>query len=74
MYNIKPDRVGWTVYDIESGRPLLLDDIVLTGLDHEAADELAGLLNRSLLSPLPADAFLPRGALDHHLGRDRQPV
>jgi hypothetical protein len=62
MYDIKPDRVGWTVYDIESGRPLLLDDIVVTGLDHEAADELAGLLNRSLYRPCPPTPF-SRGVL-----------
>jgi hypothetical protein len=47
MYDIRPDRVGWTVYDIELERPLLLDDMILIGLEHEAADELAGLLNRS---------------------------
>jgi len=48
MYDIRPDRVGWTVYDIELGRPLLLDDIILIGLEHDAADELASLLNRSV--------------------------
>ena len=62
MYDIKPDRVGWTVYDIESGRPLLLDDIVLTGLDHEAADELASLLNRPHYRPLSPTPF-SRGVL-----------
>jgi hypothetical protein len=48
MYDIRPDRVGWTVYDIEVARPLLLEGIILTGLEHEAADELASLLNRSV--------------------------
>ena len=48
MYEIRPDRVGWTVYEIELGRPLLLSDVILIRLEHEAADELASLLNRSV--------------------------
>ena len=51
MYDIRPDRVGWTVYDIELGRPLLLGELKLVGLEHEAADELASLLNRSVYRP-----------------------
>jgi len=52
MYDIRPDRVGWTVHD-ELGRPLLLHDILLMGLEHEAADELASLLNRSVYCSCP---------------------
>ncbi len=48
MYDVKPDRVGWTVYDAETGRPAVLDGLTLVGLNHEAADETAGLLNRSI--------------------------
>ena len=48
MYDIRPDRVGWTVYEIELGRPCLLSDLILIGLEHEAADELASLFNRSV--------------------------
>jgi hypothetical protein len=48
MYDIRADRVGWTVYEVELGRPCLLSDIILVGLEHEAADELASLLNRSV--------------------------
>ena len=51
MYDIRPDRIGWTVYDIKLGRPLLLDGLTLVGLEHEAADELASLLNRSVYRP-----------------------
>ncbi len=48
MYDVKPDRVGWTVYDAETGRPAVLDGVTLVGLEHEAADELACLLNRNV--------------------------
>jgi hypothetical protein len=24
MYDMKPDRVGWTVFDVETGQPALL--------------------------------------------------
>ena len=48
MYDVKPDQVGWTVYDAETGRPAVLDGLTLVGLDHEAADETASLLNRSV--------------------------
>ena len=51
MYDVKPDRVGWTVYDAGSGRAALLDGVTLQGLDHAEADELAGLLNRAVYGP-----------------------
>jgi hypothetical protein len=48
MYDVKPDRVGWTVCDDETGRPAVLDGATLTELEYEAADVLACLLNRSV--------------------------
>jgi len=48
MYDVKPDQVGWTVYDTETGRPAVLDGLTLVGLEHESADQTAGLLNRSV--------------------------
>ena len=48
MYDVKPDQVGWTVFDANTGRPAVLDGLTLVGLEHEAADEAAGLLNRSV--------------------------
>ena len=48
MFDVKPDRVGWTVYDVETGKHAVLDDLLLTELEHETADELAGLLNRNV--------------------------
>ncbi len=37
MYDVKPDRVGWTVYDAETGRPAALDGLALVELEHELA-------------------------------------
>ena len=48
MYDVRPDQVGWTVFDADTGRPAVLDGLTLLGLEHEAADETAGLLNRSI--------------------------
>jgi hypothetical protein len=48
MYDVRPDRVGWTVYDVETSKPAVLDDLLLTELEHDTADELAGLLNRNV--------------------------
>ena len=48
MYDMKPDRVGWTVFDVETGRPALLQGLILTGIDHDDADELVPCLNSPL--------------------------
>ena len=48
MYDVRPDRVGWTVYDVETGKAAVLDDLVLTELEHDTADELTSLLNRNV--------------------------
>ena len=53
MYDVKPDQVGWTVFDADTGRPAVLDGLTLVGLEHEAADETAGLLNRSIYGKRP---------------------
>ena len=45
-YDMRPDRVGWTVFDIATGRPVVLGGQALTGLEEAAADELVDLLNR----------------------------
>ena len=44
-YDLKPDSVGWTIVDVTTGRPVLLDDLVLVGIDHDEADRLVDLLN-----------------------------
>jgi hypothetical protein len=60
MYDVKPDRMGWTVCDAVTGQPSVLDGVTLTELEYEAADVLACLLNRNVygrsqkrLSPWP---------------------
>jgi hypothetical protein len=53
MYDVRPDQVGWTVFDVETGRAAVLDDLVLIELEHEAADELAALLNRNVYGSRP---------------------
>ncbi len=51
MYDVRPDQVGWTVFDVETGRAAVLDDLALTQLEHETADQLAALLNRQVYAP-----------------------
>jgi hypothetical protein len=52
LCDMRPDRVGWTVYDVYTGRPIFLDqDVPLTELEHEAADRLVALLNRGSRPP-----------------------
>jgi hypothetical protein len=69
MYDMRPDQVGWTVHDVETGKPAALDEVLLTELEHETADELVGLLNRNVygsrqerLSSDPANGFRWRSA------------
>jgi hypothetical protein len=62
MYDVKPDRVGWTVYDAGSGRAALLDGVTLQELDHAEADELAGLLNRAVYGPRRKPSSVRPGA------------
>ena len=34
-YDMRADRSGWTVYDVNTGRPVILDDVVLTEISFE---------------------------------------
>ena len=45
-YDMRPDRLGWTVFDTATDQAAMLDGMALTGLDEEVADELVDLLNR----------------------------
>jgi hypothetical protein len=51
MYDVKPDQVGWTVYNAETDQSPVLDGATLTELEYEAADVLACLLNRRVYGP-----------------------
>ena len=43
-YDIREDREGWTVFDLFTGEPVVISDVLQTGLDIQDADELAQLL------------------------------
>ena len=45
-YDMRPDRIGWTLFDVTTGRLVVWDDVPLTGVDLDAAHELLGLLHR----------------------------
>jgi hypothetical protein len=45
-YDIRSETTGWTVYDIRTGLPAMVNDVPQTGLPLEDADDLADLLNR----------------------------
>lgn len=45
-YDMRPDKSGWTIFDINTGRTVSLGgDLVLIGVDYEEADRLVDLLN-----------------------------
>lgn len=44
-YDMRADGTGWTVYDVHTGRAVILDDVALTGISFEDADSLVNLLN-----------------------------
>ncbi len=48
MYDMKPDRVGWTVFDVETNKPAVLHGLILIEFEHEDADALVARLNRPL--------------------------
>ena len=65
-HDMRPDRVGWTVYDVTDGRTVSLGEFPLVGLDQEDANELVDVLNRQDLAidraarRLVLDAMRPR--------------
>jgi hypothetical protein len=44
-YDIRSEMNGWTVYDILTGSPAMVNHVPQTGLPLEDADDLADLLN-----------------------------
>lgn len=45
-YDMRDEPDGtWTVFDIFTGLPAVVDDVPLTGLEMEEADDLVDLLN-----------------------------
>ena len=45
-HDMKPDRTGWTVYDVVEGRPVCLGGVALIGLSDADANEVVDMLNR----------------------------
>jgi hypothetical protein len=31
QYDMRPDRTGWTVFEVATDKPVMLDDLVLSG-------------------------------------------
>jgi len=44
-YDIRPDREGWTVFDVTTSRPGFLHEVLLVGFSLEDAEEAANALN-----------------------------
>ena len=65
-HDLKPDRTGWTVYDVLEGRSVCLGGVSLVGLSFEDANELVDVLNRQDLEierqarRLVSEAMKPR--------------
>ena len=69
MYDIRPDLLGWTVYEVELGRPHLLNEVALVGLEQAVADELVSLLNRTVYQPCPKRRALHKATLQPVVSR-----
>jgi hypothetical protein len=44
-YDVRSEINGWTVFDIRTGSPAMINDVSQTDLPFEDADDLADLLN-----------------------------
>lgn len=44
-YDIRQDREGWTVFDVFTGEPVVINMVTQTGLEVQDAEELAELLD-----------------------------
>jgi hypothetical protein len=40
-YDLRKDPRGWTVVDVWTGQPVMIDDLPLIGLEVQDADEVA---------------------------------
>jgi hypothetical protein len=46
-YEFREEQGAWTVVDLRTGRPAVLNGAPQTGLSLDEADDLAGVLNRA---------------------------
>ncbi len=44
-YDFRADRIGWTVFEIETGRPVVVDGVQMVGLSLEEAEQVTTCLN-----------------------------
>jgi hypothetical protein len=44
-FDIHPDRLGWSVIEIATNRPVSLDEVTLVGLSFEDAEQLVNAFN-----------------------------
>lgn len=58
-FDMRPDKVGWTVYDVDTGRPVSIEDVVLVELEMEDADAVVVLLNKRFMQATPNDWLRP---------------
>jgi hypothetical protein len=45
-YDIRSETEGWTVFDIWTGRPVVIDGVLMAGLEVDYAEDMAELLTR----------------------------
>jgi hypothetical protein len=43
-YDIRPDSEGWTVFDVWTGRPVVIEQVRMSGLELDYAEDVADLL------------------------------
>ena len=57
LYDLRPDKLGWTVFTVSTGRPVALaEDVILVGVDHERADQIVALLHQQELRRRASEA------------------
>ena len=44
-YDCRADQIGWTVFEVETQRPVLINGLAIVGLELEEAEEIANGLN-----------------------------
>ena len=70
-FDIRPDRAGWTVFEVTTGTPADVSDVFLVGLPLEDAEEAVNALNALELRCLEEASRIVReqAALDRRAHR-----
>src|SRR4051812_43046523 len=76
QFDMRPDRVGWTVFDVSTGRPVTWAEVSLIGVDLDTQAERPNLARRNVppraASCQPAAVSLRLRAVNHTWKRLRQ--